>query len=201
MRFKALMADVDGVVIVHPDGQGWAAHIERDLGLSRKALQAAFFRPYWRDIILGHCALRSRLEPVLAEIAPQVGVDAFIRYWFEHDAHLDRDLLAQFAEIRAQGLALHLATVQEHERAHYIWQTLGLNRHFDAMHYAAALGCAKPDEAFYAAVERRSGFGPADIFFIDDSEANVAAARRRGWSAAVWDGTRRLDDLLDEAGR
>lgn len=47
------MIDVDGVVIVHPDPQGWSAHIERDLGLPKALLQSAFFEPHWQDIILG----------------------------------------------------------------------------------------------------------------------------------------------------
>ena len=34
----------------------------------------------------------------------------------------------------------------------------------------------------------------------NDFAANVAAARARGWPAAVWTGERRLNDLLAEAG-
>lgn len=199
MRFKAVMVDVDGVVIVHPDPRGWAAHLERDLGLSPALLQSAFFAPHWPDIILGRAGLRDRLTSVLAEIAPDLSADRLVRYWFENDAHLDQDLLAQLAPIRAGGLALHLATVQEHERARYIWDGLGLKRHFDGMHYAAELGWAKPAAPFFRAVTARSGFAPGEIFFIDDKQANVDAARGEGWSAALWDGTRPLADLMAEA--
>ena len=199
MRFKAVMVDVDGVVIVHPEPQGWSGHLERDLGLSKTLLQSAFFEPYRQDIILGRADLRDRLTPVLAEIAPDLSADRLVRYWFEHDACLDQDLLAQLAPIRAGGLELHLATVQEHERARYIWDGLGLKRHFDGMHYAAELGWAKPAAQFFRAVTTRSGFAPNEIFFIDDKQANVDAARREGWSAALWDGTRPLADLMAEA--
>ncbi|WP_293807501.1 HAD-IA family hydrolase [uncultured Bosea sp.] len=199
MCFKALMVDVDGVVIVHPDPQGWSAHLERDLGLSPALLQSAFFAPHWPDIILGRAGLRERLAPVLAEIAPGLSADRLIRYWFANDAHLDQGLLAQLAPIRAGGVKLHLATVQEHERARYIWDELALKRHFDGMHYAAELGCAKPDGAFYRAVAARSGLSPEEIFFIDDKQANVDAARGEGWSAALWDGTRPLVALIIEA--
>jgi putative hydrolase of the HAD superfamily len=199
MRFKALMVDVDGVVIVHPDPQGWAAHLERDLGLSKTLLQSAFFEPYWTDVILGRAGLRECLGPVLAKIAPGLSVDQLIRYWFENDAHLDHDLLAQLAAVRAGGVELHLATVQEHERARNIWGELALKRHFDGMHYAAELGCAKPDEAFYRAVVARSGFAPDEIFFIDDKQANIDAAHAEGWNAALWDGSRPLADLMAEA--
>lgn len=196
MRFKVLMVDVDGVVIVHPDPGGWSANLASDLGLSRDRLQAAFFEPHWQDIVLGRACLYMRLAPVLSEIAPGLAPAALVDYWFAHDAHIDRGLLGQLDTIRASGVRLHLATVQEHERARYIWDTLGLKHHFDALHYSAELGAAKPDACFYARVEQTSGFQPGEILFIDDKQANVDAARRRGWNAHVWDGTRRLHDLL-----
>lgn len=199
MRFKAVMVDVDGVVIAHPDPRGWSAHLERDLGLSKTLLQSAFFEPHWQDVILGRAGLRERLGPVLAEIAPGLGVDRLIRYWFENDAHLDQGLLVQLAPTRAGGVTLHLATVQEHERARYIWDALGLKQHFDGMHYAAELGWAKPAAQFFQAAAARSGFAPDEIFFIDDKQANVDAARAEGWSAALWDGTRPLAALMAEA--
>jgi FMN phosphatase YigB (HAD superfamily) len=36
------------------------------------------------------------------------------------------------------------------------------------------------------------------IFFIDDSPANVAAARDCGWTAAVWTGNDTLGALMTE---
>ncbi len=201
MRFKALMVDVDGVVIVHPEPGGWSTHLERDLGLSPSLLQSAFFAPHWPDIILGRAGLRERLAPVLAEMAPELDAGRLIRYWFEKDAHLDHGLLAQLAPIRAGGVKLFLATVQEHECASYIWDELSLKQHFDGIHYAAELGFAKPEARFFRSVSERSGFSPAEIFFIDDKQANVEAARLEGWSAALWDGTRSLASLMEEAAK
>lgn len=196
MTIRVLMVDVDGVVVVHPDPAGWAAGLERDLGLSKAGLQAAFFAPHFGEVMVGRAPLRERLEPVLAKVAPHLTCQALIDYWFENDAHLDHGLLDQLAACRAQGLQLHLATLQEHERAGYLWRTLGLRDRFDAIHYSADLGWAKPADGFYAEIERRAGFAPEEIFFIDDKAKNVEAARRRGWGAAVWTGRDRLDALL-----
>lgn len=193
---KVLMVDVDGVVVVHPEPGGWATHLERDLGLSKAALQAAFFEPHFGEVIHGRATLRERLAPVLAEIAPHLTCDELCAYWFREDGHLDHGLLDQLAALRGQGIALHLATVQEHERAAYLWNQMGLKDRFDAMHYAAELGHAKPAPEFYAAIEARAGYAPADIFFIDDKAANVEAAQARGWAAAVWTGQERLADLI-----
>ena len=42
---------------------------------------------------------------------------------------------------------------------------------------------AKPDPAIYALAERRFGYAPERMLFIDDSLPNVEAARARGWHA------------------
>ena len=196
MTIKVLMVDVDGVVIAHPHPLGWSANLQQDLGLDRETLQAAFFKPHFADIIHGRAALRDRLGPVLNEIAPHLTCDQLVDYWFANDSHLDHNLLEQLATVRRRGLKLHLATVQEHERADHIWRKLGLRDRFDAIHYAADLGCAKPADAFFAAVEERSGFAPEEIVFIDDKAENVEAARRRHWNAAVWTGKDALDQVL-----
>ena len=197
---KALMVDVDGVVVINPDPKGWSVNLEQDLGLSAERLQQSFFKPHFGDIVHGRAELHERLAPVLAEIAPHLSSETLTAYWFEQDAHLDHDLLDQLAEVRRSGIALHLATVQEHQRADYLWRILGLRDRFDAMHYAADLGWAKPAPEFFAAVEARTGFQPAELFFIDDKPDNIEAARIRGWRGAVWTGRRRLADLLREAG-
>ena len=193
---KALMVDVDGVIVVHPDPAGWSTNLKRDLGLAIELLQEKFFAPNFHDIVHGRAALRERLAPVLADIAPHLTCDQLCAYWFENDSHLDHDLLDQLAAFRARGYALHLATVQEHERAAYLWNEMGLKDRFDAIHYAADLGHAKPADGFYAAIEARTGYAPGELFFIDDKVANVQAAQARGWKAALWTGRERLADLM-----
>jgi putative hydrolase of the HAD superfamily len=199
MALKVLMIDVDGVIVLQSHPDGWSAHLERDLGLSRATLQSAFFLPHFEEIVRGRAALRERLAPVLREIAPHLSCDRLIDYWFANDSHLNTDLLRQLAAAKQMGFELHLATVQEHERADFLWRKLKLREHFDTIHYAANLGYVKPEPEFFAEIERRSGFAPDEIFFIDDKAENVAAARRRRWHAAVWTGEQTVSELLASA--
>lgn len=201
MKPAILMVDVDGVIVRPVNPLGWTAEIERDLGIPAAVLQSRFFHPHWDDVIHGRAALRERLGIALAEIAPQVSCEQLIRYWFKGDSGLDTGLLAQLEALRATGVTLHLATVQEHERAAYLWNDLGLRDHFDDMHYAASLGVSKPSQEFYEAVERRVGLRGSAIAFIDDSERNVRAARERGWQAALWTSGASLHALFPELGR
>jgi putative hydrolase of the HAD superfamily len=190
------MVDVDGVLLVQSDVRGWSANLERDLGISPAALQEAFFRKHWEDVVHGRASLRERLGPVLEAISPRVSCDVLIEYWFRNDAHVDEALLAELALVRAGGTEVHLATVQEHERARFLWEELDFRSRFDGLHYAAALGSTKPAAAFYQSIEARTGFAPGDLFFIDDNAANVEAARMCGWRAALWTGKQSLRSLL-----
>jgi putative hydrolase of the HAD superfamily len=196
---RAIMVDVDGVLIVHPHAQGWSANLEHDLGVSAAALQEVFFKPHWDDVVRGRAILRERLAPALAALAPTVSCDELIAYWFSNDNHIDSRLLRELRTIRSAGVEVHLATVQEHERAKYLWESMGFCRDFDGMHYAAALGLSKPAAGFYRAIEAQTSLSPDAIFFIDDKLANVEGARECGWTAAHWTGERTLRDLIAES--
>ncbi len=189
MSIRALMVNVDGVVVRPADGRRWDADIDADLGVRAEDLQRGFFQVHFVDVVHGRAPLRARLSLALAEIAPHLSAEQLVAYWFAKDAELDWALLDDLADLRrATGLRMDLATVQEHERAAYLWTTLDLSARFDAIHYAADLGCAKPDPAFFAAVVERTGFAPVELLLIDDSPRNVDGARAAGWRAALWTG-------------
>jgi putative hydrolase of the HAD superfamily len=196
VTIRALMVDVDGVVVRATDGRRWDADLQADLGLAPDILQRGFFQPHFKDVVLGRAPLRERLGVALARIAPHLSVDEVIAYWFAKDAALDQPLLDDLAALRRGGLRMDLATVQDHERAAYLWTTLGLRERFDAIHYAADLACAKPDAAFFAAINERTGFAPAELLLIDDRLENVEGARAAGWSGVLWTGEARLAEVL-----
>lgn len=190
------MVDVDGVLITHPHPKGWSANLEIDLGISPPALHERFFHQEWDDVVHGRAAIRDRLAPALAEIAPAVLPDVLIEYWFSNDAHVDDRLLRELQHLRREGFELHLATVQEHERAKYLWENLRLRESFDRIHYSAALGYSKPNHAFYRGVETAARLSPEAIFFIDDRVENVEAAKECGWAAALWTGEETVRELM-----
>jgi putative hydrolase of the HAD superfamily len=190
------MVDVDGVLI-RPRPGGWAVDLETELGVSPAELAEHFFAIHWDDVVMGRAGLHERLSPVLARIAPHLTSERLAAYWFAKDAIVDTNLLDDLAAVRRRGIELHLATVQEHLRADFIWTELGFRDRFDAMHYAADLGCGKPDPEFFEKVGERTGFVPAEMMLIDDRLENVEAARAAGWRGLHWTGERRLPDVLD----
>ncbi|UWM75555.1 HAD-IA family hydrolase [Rhizobium sp. WSM4643] len=185
---KVLMVDVDGVLIHGrpTDGLPLFTYLERDLGLRLDLLQQEFFQTHWRDIIIGHAALEPRLAGVLAKIAPHLSAETLIDYWFENDSRLDLNLLEELAALRQSGITLLLATNQEHSRARYLMEQIGLSAHFDDIIYSAALGHSKPSPDFFRLATERAGVLPGEIAFIDDMAENIEAARQFGWNAAQW---------------
>ena len=182
------MVDVDGVLVCGrpSDGRPWASTIEDDLGFSVADLQREFFIPHWNEIVIGRYGLADYLRPALAKIAPHLSYDDFIAYWFENDARLNTELLEELRQQRDAGKRVYFATNQEHIRAAYLVEVLGLGRHCDGIYYSAALGYRKPDSSFFDKAATLSGLPAEELLLIDDTPANITAAQASGWNAVLW---------------
>jgi putative hydrolase of the HAD superfamily len=190
-----LVLDLDGVVVTgNADGKPWYENLERDLGIRPPDLQKLFFRSAdFSSLMVGQADLFEALRHVWPQLRCAASVEAFVDYWFSSHSGLDRDVLAAVDRVRHEGKPSFLATNQEHHRARYVWNTLGLSEHFDGMIYSAELGAQKPNPEFFArAVGRLPARKPGEILFLDDSLANIEAAARSGWNALHY---RNIEDL------
>jgi putative hydrolase of the HAD superfamily len=185
---RTIMMDVDGVLVSGrpEDGAHLFTDLERDLGIPLEVLQREFFLPRWPDIVTGRKPLLPELSAVLARIAPAVTAEALLDYWLRNDSRLDQALLAAIGVLRAGGDRVFLATNQEHHRARYLMEEMELAAHVDGIFYSAALGFRKPDRGFFELVQALAGPTGGTLLLVDDTEANVLAARRCGWRAVHW---------------
>jgi len=182
------MVDVDGVLVDGrpEDGRHWLTSVHDDLGFTAETLHQHFFARHWDEIVIGRADLTAHLTTCLGTIAPEVSPAQFISYWFERDSRLVTPLLEQLAVARAAGIRVYLATNQEHLRAAYLMERLGLADHVDGMFYSAQLGAKKPDPEFFAKVQAAVGLRADELLLIDDVAANIDAARKAGWQALHW---------------
>jgi HAD superfamily hydrolase (TIGR01509 family) len=58
---------------------------------------------------------------------------------------------------------------------------------FDTVVDSSVVGAVKPEDDIYRAAENAAGFKGAEIFFIDDSRANLTAAEQFGWRVMWFD--------------
>ena len=71
---------------------------------------------------------------------------------------------------------------------------------FDGLVVSGREGAVKPETAIYEIVERRTGAAPSDLFLIDDRDANIAAAKARGWGGHVFTDPAALASALLDVG-
>lgn len=183
-----LMLDVDGVLVCGrpQDGAHLFTDLQQDLGISLADLQREFFVPRWEAIVTGQKLLMAELSDALAVIAPTVKAQTLVDYWFRNDSRIIPDVLQDVTSLRAQGHRVFLATNQEHMRARYLLSEMHLADNVDGIIYSADVGHRKPATEFFALATERAGALPSQIVFVDDTEANVLAARAFGWNAIHW---------------
>ena len=195
-----LVLDIDGVVsLAHPgSARPWYRDLEADWGFGHDEIRREYFEGVFVDVLRGRLDLYVTLNDWLATKGLSDRVEEFVAYWFERDADLDAGVLAEADAWRARtGGRCFTASNQEHHRIAYLRDHKGLGAHFDEIVYSAALGVCKPDRVFFTNAQARMGVTAAQsILFVDDTAANVDAARACGWRAMLYRGPDSLRDAL-----
>ncbi|WP_421759637.1 HAD-IA family hydrolase [Devosia sp.] len=190
---RTVLFDVDGVLIhgyhTKPEKQvRWDATLKADLGVDPDQFRAEFiFDVFVKKVLVGQVSLLEALERVLPRLGYRGPAMAFVRYWLEHDSHLNQPLLDVVASLKAKGTPLFVATNQEHMRAQWLWKNLGLENYFDDMFHAARVGALKPTKPYFEWVNARLGPQAEPPLFFDDTPEVLKAARTHGWEAVQYD--------------
>ncbi len=197
-----LVLDIDGVVSLAQPGSAapWYATLKEDWGLSHdEDLAPGFFqKPVFMEVLRGRLDLYVALHEYFETKGLADRLEEFVAYWFEKDAVIDRELLAISDAWRQRtGGRVFAATNQEHHRIAHLRDQAGLGPHFDEIIYSAALGVCKPERVFFTNAQARMGvLAGQSILFVDDTAANVDAARACGWRARLYRGPESLARAL-----
>ena len=195
-----LVLDIDGVVsLAYPgSAQPWYATLKADWGFDHDEMARDFFRTDFMEVLRGRLDLYVALHDYLEPKGLADRLDEFVTYWFGKDSVIDRGVLAQADAWRQRtGGRCFAASNQEHHRIAYLRDHAGLGAHFDEIVYSAALGVCKPHRTFFTNAQARMGVTVAQsILFVDDTAANVDAARAFGWRAMLYRGPESLAGAL-----
>jgi 2-haloacid dehalogenase len=103
------------------------------------------------------------------------------------------DILHDLSET---GVPLFALTNLSHEIAEQTFTMFPETARFQDIIVSGALRLVKPDPAIYAAALERIGAPAEDVFFTDDSAANIAAAKAMGFRTHLFDGAPGLRESL-----
>jgi 2-haloacid dehalogenase len=134
-------------------------------------------------------------EEILLEKFPdrEEHIRAFRKYWHEMVPYAYERSVAHLERFVAEGRDVTLLTnfaADTFDQASGIFPFLKRAR---GVTVSARVGLIKPDAAIYERHTRAFGLDPKATLFIDDSLANVEAARAYGWNAIRYTDPDQLD--------
>ena len=194
MATKAVVFDLGGVLI------DWdPRHLYRKLLADEAAVEeflATVCTPEWNaELDRGRPFAEGVAELVERHPEHAANIAAYHERWPEMVAGDIPGTVEVLAELRAAGVPLYALTNWSGETFAITRGRFEFLEWFDGLLVSGEERVTKPDPAIFRLLLDRFGLDPAATVFVDDAEANVAAARRLGIDAIRFTGP---DDLRRE---
>ena len=175
-----LLWDADGV-IQHPR-HAWAPQLDAWGGPGFAEAVFAAEVPALRGV----APFRDVLTDVLRDWPDATAsVDDLLGLWEQVDG--DEEAIRLVQDVAATGVTCMLATNQQDHRKEYLRRRFGYDDLFARSFYSCDLGARKPELAYFERVLEQLDVPAAQVGFVDDVEANVAAALTLGIRAVHHD--------------
>jgi 2-haloacid dehalogenase/putative hydrolase of the HAD superfamily len=179
---KAVLWDV-GNVIVRWDPRTLYSKIFRDAAERDRFLASVCTMEWHARHDLGVTFAENR-APLLARFPEHAAhIEAWESRWWEMFSGAIAETEAAIDELAARDVPQFALSNMSHEVLDGILAMSPAFRRLQGVVISGELGLAKPDAAIYRAACERFGRRPQDFLFIDDSAANIAAARALGFDA------------------
>ncbi|WDR03717.1 HAD family hydrolase [Devosia algicola] len=187
---RAIIFDIDGVLVhgYHANPalrRRWDENLLADLGIDPNRFRDEFiFDIFIKKVVTGQMALVEALDKRLPSLGYNGSPMTLVHYWFSHDSQLNHELIAAIRALKAKAdIRLFIATNQDHMRALWLWDKLGLGDIFEDIFYSARVGIRKPENGFFDFIAARIGPQSVPPLFFDDTPKVVEAASAYGWDA------------------
>jgi 2-haloacid dehalogenase len=188
---KAVVFDLGGVLI------DWdPRHLYRKLLADEAAVEeflATVCTPEWNaELDRGRPFAEGVAQLVERHPEHAAAIAAYHERWPEMVAGDIPGTVEVLAELRAAGVPLYALTNWSAETFAITRGRFEFLEWFDGLLVSGEERVTKPDPAIFQLLLDRFGLDPTATVFVDDSEANVAAARRLGFDAIRFTGHEEL---------
>lgn len=188
---KIIFLDADGVMVkLRQRFSSDRLHEEYNIPLEDIL---PLYKNEYQECILGHMDFKEALIPYMKSWNWQRSVEELLEYLWKEEKHPNQEVVSLVDEMRSKGHKFFLATDQEKYKADYLMNTMGLKEHLDGAFFSCNVGISKSKKEYWDKVLKELGVtDPADIYFLDDEEENIIAARSAGVQATLY---KSIDDL------
>ena len=190
---RAVIFDVDGVLVhgyhARPDLHETFDDKLRGLGINADRFQREFIHDiFMKRVLIGEVPMVEALDRRLRAFGYKGSTMTVLDLWMSHDCFPNSTMIETVQKLKGhREIRLYLATNQDHSRAQFLWQSLGLKDIFEDMFYSARFGRTKAHKKFYEMAEERMPSSDLPPLFFDDTPKVVDAARKHGWEAVLFD--------------
>lgn len=170
-EFVKLMGEenIDRVLGIHPQTDDLV-----NLSIANRQLM--------RDYEQGRITTAEFVGKVHEFCKPGTADEQIINAWFSMIDRLPPDRLAYIARLRRSGIRTALLSNTNELHFEYLKRKYNLNSYFEQMFTSNELHLSKPDPEIFLQVESQLSAYDAQVYFIDDMQANrEAAALTCGW--------------------
>jgi 2-haloacid dehalogenase len=191
LTVKAVVFDLGGVLI------DWdPRYLYRKLLADEAAVEeflASVCTPEWNaEQDRGRPFAEGVAELVERHPAHAAAIAAYAERWAEMLAGDIPGTVEVLAELRAAGMPLYALTNWSAETFGVARERFAFLAWFDGVLVSGEERMIKPDPRFFRLLVDRFGLDPVASFYVDDSAANVEAARGLGFDAVRFTGARQL---------
>lgn len=119
----------------------------------------------------------------------EIGIDLSNQQIFEliYQAYeVNQDVVDYVKKVRSQGIKTCICTNNFPTRINAVNKKFNFLSDFDVQVFSYEVGAVKPDPKIFQTLIEKSGVLPEEIFYADDKEANVTAAKSLGINAIVY---------------
>ena len=199
MKIETVLFDL-GKVLIDFNFDTTIRALHASCSISRDQFERVLFDKSWiRRYERGEISTEDFHSYLCEAASLNMGLPEFLRTWssvFSPDLMVSEDLLAALK--RRYSLILVSNTNEAH--AGFIREKYRVFDYFDHHVLSYEVGSLKPDVRIFERAIAAAGRPAEDLFFTDDREENVAAARRLGIHAHRFVSESRLISALQDAG-
>jgi HAD superfamily hydrolase (TIGR01509 family) len=138
-----------------------------------------------RPSLIGKGDFREALVEVLGRWESSTRAEEVLDLWRQFEA--EPEVVSLIQHLRTAGIQCHLATNQQAYRRTIMHDERHYGDWFDQTFYSCDLGVAKPDPEYFRTILDAIDRPASSVLFVDDNEANIAAAKSLGVNAELYD--------------
>ncbi|MBP6944747.1 HAD hydrolase-like protein [Patescibacteria group bacterium] len=187
MSFKAILFDVDGMVI---RSKKFSTQMQEQYGVSWDTMKPFFAGPF-QACKIGKADLKEELSHVMKDWRWNNTVESLMKFWFEGGLEVNEQMTNLVSELREHGTRCYLSTNQEKHRLAFLRDEVGLGSLFDDIFSSCEIGHTKNESVFFEHVYKTlhaqdPSLQRSEILFADDHEENTTVAERAGFQTHLY---------------